>query len=86
MTVEEAAHAGDVVIVRVFRVDELGFDPIDAGGLDESWRQQPDSPVYIEDFDADGVRNALAEASTGGRGRHLTRAAARTSGSHRGRR
>ena len=22
-------------------VDELGFDGVDAGGLDESWRQQP---------------------------------------------
>ena len=44
-------------------VDELGFDPVDAGGLDESWRQQPGTPVYAADFDADGVRRALAEAS-----------------------
>jgi hypothetical protein len=27
-----------------------------AGGLDESWRQQPGTPVYTKDFDADGVR------------------------------
>jgi 8-hydroxy-5-deazaflavin:NADPH oxidoreductase len=44
-------------------VDELGFDPVDAGGLDESWRQQPGSPVYAQDYDADGVRRALAAAS-----------------------
>ncbi|HEY1523257.1 MAG TPA: NAD(P)-binding domain-containing protein [Solirubrobacteraceae bacterium] len=44
-------------------VDELGFDPVDAGGLDESWRQQPESPVYGTDFDAAGVREALAQAS-----------------------
>jgi 8-hydroxy-5-deazaflavin:NADPH oxidoreductase len=44
-------------------VDELGFDPVDAGGLDDSWRQQPGTPVYAQDFDADGVRRALAEAS-----------------------
>ncbi len=44
-------------------VDELGFDPVDAGGLDESWRQQPGSPVYTKDFDAAGVKKALAEAS-----------------------
>jgi hypothetical protein len=44
-------------------VDELGFDPVDAGGLDESWRQQPGSPVYAKDFDAEGVRRALAQAS-----------------------
>jgi 8-hydroxy-5-deazaflavin:NADPH oxidoreductase len=44
-------------------VDELGFDPVDAGGLDESWRQQPGTPVYATDLDADGVRGALAEAT-----------------------
>jgi 8-hydroxy-5-deazaflavin:NADPH oxidoreductase len=43
-------------------VDELGFDGVDAGGLDESWRQQPGTPVYTKDFDAEGVRRALAEA------------------------
>jgi hypothetical protein len=44
-------------------VDELGFDGVDAGGLDESWRQQPGTPVYAADLDADGVRRALAKAS-----------------------
>lgn len=44
-------------------VDELGFDSIDAGGLDESWRQQPGTPVYGTDHDAAGVREALASAS-----------------------
>jgi 8-hydroxy-5-deazaflavin:NADPH oxidoreductase len=44
-------------------VDALGFDPVDAGGLDESWRQQPGSPVYGTDFDAAGVRRALSEAT-----------------------
>jgi predicted dinucleotide-binding enzyme len=43
-------------------VDQLGFDPVDAGGLDESWRQQPGTPVYGSDFDAAGVKRALAEA------------------------
>jgi predicted dinucleotide-binding enzyme len=45
-------------------VDELGFDGVDAGGLDESWRQQPGSPAYGADFDADGVRRALGEADS----------------------
>ena len=44
-------------------VDELGFDGVDAGGLDESWRQQPGTPVYAADFDAEGVRQALSNAS-----------------------
>jgi predicted dinucleotide-binding enzyme len=43
-------------------VDELGFDGVDAGTLDQSWRQQPGTPVYTKDFDAEGVRRALAEA------------------------
>ncbi len=43
-------------------VDDLGFDPIDAGAIDDSWRQQPGSPVYATDFDARGVRDALAKA------------------------
>ncbi len=48
------------VVLRL--VDELGFDAVDAGGLDESWRQQPGTPVYATDFDAAGVRRALSEA------------------------
>lgn len=45
-------------------VDQLGFDPVDAGGLDESWRQQPGTPVYTADLNAEGVRRALADASS----------------------
>lgn len=44
-------------------IDELGFDGVDAGGLDESWRQQPGTPIYVADRDADGVRKGLAEAT-----------------------
>lgn len=43
-------------------IDDLGFDTVDTGSLAESWRQQPGSPVYAKDFDADGVRRALAAA------------------------
>ena len=44
-------------------VDSIGFDPVDAGTLAESWRQQPDTPVYGTDLDAEGAKKALAEAS-----------------------
>lgn len=44
-------------------VNDIGFDPVDAGNIDESWRQQPGTPVYATDFVAAGVRQALAEAS-----------------------
>jgi 8-hydroxy-5-deazaflavin:NADPH oxidoreductase len=43
--------------------NELGFDAVDAGGLDESWRQQPGSPVYTANRDAAGTAKLLAEAS-----------------------
>jgi 8-hydroxy-5-deazaflavin:NADPH oxidoreductase len=44
-------------------VDQLGFDPVDGGSLAESWRQQPGTPVYGTDLDADGTRAALAAAT-----------------------
>ncbi len=43
-------------------VDDLGFDPVDAGDLDNSWRQQPGTPAYCRDLDAAALRRALAEA------------------------
>src|ERR1700726_1925027 len=36
--------AAKAIVLRI--VDELGFDGVDAGTLDESWRQQPDTGVY----------------------------------------
>ena len=44
-------------------IDELGFDTVDAGGIDESWRQQPDTPVYGLRGGVAEVEKALAEAS-----------------------
>lgn len=57
--------AGDEPAARqkVMRlVDELGFDPVDAGGLAESWRQQPGTPAYVADLDALRLKEALAAA------------------------
>jgi predicted dinucleotide-binding enzyme len=44
-------------------VDELGFDAIDAGTLDGSWRQQPGTPAYGTNLDAEGLRSALLTAN-----------------------
>jgi predicted dinucleotide-binding enzyme len=57
--------AGDLldakaVVLRL--VDDLGFDPVDGGGLDDSWRQQPGTPAYCRDLEAAALRRALAEA------------------------
>jgi predicted dinucleotide-binding enzyme len=43
-------------------VDELGFDPVDAGPLAESWRQEPGTPCYGADLDAERLPAALAAA------------------------
>ena len=43
-------------------VDDLGFDPVDGGGLDDSWRQQTGTPAYCRDLEAAAIRRALAEA------------------------
>lgn len=48
------------IVLRL--IDELGFDGVDAGTLDESWRQQPRSPAYVADLNAEALRRALAEA------------------------
>ncbi|UMM07823.1 NAD(P)-binding domain-containing protein [Gluconobacter frateurii] len=58
--------AGDDVAAKktvMGLVDDIGFDPVDAGPLAESWRQQPGTPVYGADLDAAGVAKALASAS-----------------------
>ncbi|SRR5579883_46819 len=52
--------AAKAVVIRL--IDELGFDAIDAGSIDDSWRQEPGTPVYTKDLDAAGVRKALSEA------------------------
>ena len=53
--------AAKAIVLKL--VDELGFDGVDAGGLDQSWRQQPGTPAYGTDLDAEGVRRALSEAN-----------------------
>jgi len=54
-------EADKAKLIQLF--DELGFDGVDAGPLDESWRQQPATPVYAADLDAGAAREALAAAS-----------------------
>ncbi len=43
-------------------VDELGFDAVDAGGIEESWRQQPGTPCYTKNLDAPRLKEALDSA------------------------
>ena len=63
IAVPVAGDDEDAKAVVIDLLDELGFDGVNAGGLDESWRQQPGTPVYVADLNADDARRALAEAS-----------------------
>jgi 8-hydroxy-5-deazaflavin:NADPH oxidoreductase len=62
------AVAGDDVRSKQIVMDvvnEIGFDPVDAGPLDESWRQQPGTPAYCCDYDVETTRKGLAAAVKG---------------------
>ena len=62
------AVAGDDVRSKQIVMDivnETGFDPVDAGPLGESWRQQPATPAYCCDYDAATTRKGLAAAVKG---------------------
>jgi len=57
-----AGDASDAKAAVLRLVDDLGFDPVDAGDLDSSWRQQPGTPAYCRDLEAAALGRALAEA------------------------
>lgn len=52
--------AAKAIVMRL--VDEIGFDAVDAGTIDESWRQQPGTPAYGMDFDRAKLVAALGES------------------------
>jgi hypothetical protein len=46
-------------------VNEVGFDPVDGGSLEESWRQQPSTPAYCCDYDAATTLEGIRAATKG---------------------
>ncbi|WP_075218226.1 NADPH-dependent F420 reductase [Mongoliimonas terrestris] len=46
-------------------VNGVGFDAVDGGTLQESWRQQPATPGYCGDYDAASMEKALSAAVPG---------------------
>jgi predicted dinucleotide-binding enzyme len=48
------------IVLRL--IDALGFDSIDGGALDDSWRQQTGTPAYCRDLESAALRRALAQA------------------------
>lgn len=59
LSVAGDAH-GKAVTLRL--LDEIGFDGVDGGNLEDSWRQQPGTPAYCKDMGAAALTKALAEA------------------------
>jgi len=57
-----AGDSSDAKAAVLRLVDDLGFDPVDGGDLDESWRQQPGTSAYCQDLEVLALRRALAEA------------------------
>lgn len=43
-------------------VDAIGFDALDGGPIDDSWRRQPGSPAFCTDLDAAALPGTLASA------------------------
>ncbi len=54
----------DAKKVVIAMIRELGFDTIDVGGLDESWRHQPGTPVYVHNLSLEQLKQGLAQASS----------------------
>ena len=52
--------AAKAQVIRL--LDELGFDAVDAGGLDESWRFERAKPAYCVRLDQHALKAALAAA------------------------
>lgn len=48
-------------------VEETGFDAVDSGNIEQSWRQQPGTPVYCTDLGKQQIPDALAAANPTGR-------------------
>ncbi|MDQ0993165.1 NADPH-dependent F420 reductase [Streptomyces sp. V3I7] len=63
MALPVAGDDEDAKRVVMELIDELGFDPVDAGGIDDSWRQQPGTPVYGLREGLEQVKQALTEAT-----------------------
>jgi len=57
-----AGDSSDAKSTVLRLIDDLGFDPVDGGDMNESWRQQPGTPAYCRDLEAAALQRALAEA------------------------
>ena len=59
------AAFGDADAVELVQrwLDELGYDSVNGGPLEESWRIEPGTPGYGPRLDVEGLRAALSDAT-----------------------
>jgi predicted dinucleotide-binding enzyme len=43
-------------------IDQIGFDVLDLGPLEEGWRVQRDTPAYVAELDLIDLREAVSRA------------------------
>lgn len=65
LAVAVAGDDGEAKAIASGIVDDVGFDAVDAGSLEDSWRIQPSTPAYCCDFDASEMQRAIAAARKG---------------------
>ena len=65
LAVPVAGDEARAKLIVMALVDETGFDPVDGGSLEESWRQQPSTPAYCCDYDAAKTREGIGAAVKG---------------------
>ncbi len=58
-----ASDHPEAVALMTALYDEFGFDTVDIGSLDESWRIERDTPGYVVYETADELRASLARAT-----------------------
>jgi predicted dinucleotide-binding enzyme len=61
LTVAGPAGEGKRKVVSL--IEAIGFDPVDAGDLSESWRLQPGTPTYCRNMTAEQIRSGLVQTS-----------------------
>ncbi|RLK52971.1 hypothetical protein C7474_0933 [Microbacterium telephonicum] len=58
-----ASDHADAAALATAVYDEFGFDTVDIGSVEESWRVERDQPAYVVRQDADELRENLARAT-----------------------
>lgn len=55
-------HSAKRVVIDL--IDALGFDPVDGGSINDSWRIHIGTPGFVTDLSATALKQALSEATS----------------------